>query len=197
MNVKSHYDLLIEEENDPFRDPEPLRTYMDRWDGLVFLNELKLTGTERVLEIGVGTGRLAYRVIPNCGYFTGLDLSPKTVGRARENLNSYTGVELICGDFLDYASDLPFDAIYCSLTMMHFPDKTAFLRKVASLLSSGGRFVVSLDKNRDPWIDMGSRKVQIYPDDPTQTAEYIRAVGLSLISFRETEAAWILSCGKI
>ena len=196
MDVKTHYDLLIDEENDPFRDPEPLRAYMDRWDGNLFLDALELTGTERVLEIGVGTGRLAGRVIPQCGCFTGIDLSPKTIARARENLNPPANVELLCGDFLAFLPEEPFDVIYCSLTMMHFSDKAAFLSKVASLLRVGGRFVLSLDKNRVPWIDMGSRKVQIYPDDPAQTAEYIRAVGMDMTDGWETEAAWVLAGRK-
>lgn len=196
VDVKRHYDLLIDEENDPVRDPDPLRAYMDRWDGQPFLEALGLTGREAVLEIGVGTGRLAQRVIPLCRHFTGIDLSPKTISRAEENLGHSEKTLLICGDFLDYASEKTFDVIYCSLTMMHFPDKMRFLRKVSSLLRNGGMFAVSLDKNREPWIDMGSWKIQIYPDDPAQTAAYIRAVGMTVTASWDTEAAWILICRK-
>ena len=196
VDVKRHYDLLIDEENDPVRDPDPLRAYMDRWDGQPFLEALGLTGREAVLEIGVGTGRLAQRVIPLCGHFTGIDLSPKTIARAEEILGHSEKTLLICGDFLDYASEKIIDVIYCSLTMMHLPDKMRFLRKVSSLLRKGGLFAVSLDKSREPWIDMGTRKIQIYPDDPAQTAAYIRAVGMTVTASWDTEAAWILICRK-
>ena len=54
MNIKTHYDLLIEENNDPFRDPPALRQYMESWDGQIFpdLMELDLSRTvpESVLE---------------------------------------------------------------------------------------------------------------------------------------------------
>ena len=53
--IREHYDLLIEENNDPVYDPEPLKSYMDKWDGRVFLEELQLTSEKSVLEIGVGT----------------------------------------------------------------------------------------------------------------------------------------------
>ena len=33
MDVQTHYDLLIKENNDPFRDPPALRKYMESWDG--------------------------------------------------------------------------------------------------------------------------------------------------------------------
>lgn len=62
MNVAEHYDLLIDENNDPFRDPAQLKAYMDKWDGNEFISAMMLTGDESVLEIGVGTGRLAARV---------------------------------------------------------------------------------------------------------------------------------------
>ena len=85
MNVIEHYDRLIDEENDPVRDVPALKAYMDRWDGADFLDAMELSKSKRVLEIGVGTGRLAVRVIPACREFVGIDLSPKTIARAAEN----------------------------------------------------------------------------------------------------------------
>ena len=43
MNVKKHYNPLIDENNDPFNDAEELKDYMDTWDGKPFIDELKLT----------------------------------------------------------------------------------------------------------------------------------------------------------
>lgn len=70
--VIEHYNLLIEEGNDPVRDPRPLQDYMDKWDGQDFIDKLKLDKTKSVLEIGVGTGRLAVKVVPLCGCFFGI-----------------------------------------------------------------------------------------------------------------------------
>ena len=82
-----HYDLLIKDNNDPVCDPEPLREYMDKWDGRHFIDSLRLTKEKSVLEIGVGTGRLAVRTAPECRDFFGIDISPKTVKRAKKNLS--------------------------------------------------------------------------------------------------------------
>lgn len=117
--VSKHYDLLVEENNDPVCDPEPLRKYMDKWDGQQFIDSLLLTKEKSVLEIGVGTGRLAVRVAPECREFCGIDLSPKTVKRAKENLKKQTNVTLVCGDFMSYEFGRKFDVIYSSLTFMH------------------------------------------------------------------------------
>ena len=83
---------------------------MNKWDGDCFIEDLQLSCEKSVLEIGVGTGRLAVRVAPNCGRFVGIDVSPKTIERARENLAEYKNVELICDDFLTHEFDGGFDA---------------------------------------------------------------------------------------
>lgn len=84
-----HYDLLIDEENDPVHDPEPLQDYMNKWDGPEFIEQMQLNSSKSVLEIGVGTGRLAVRVSPLCGKFYGVDISSKTIERAKENLAEF------------------------------------------------------------------------------------------------------------
>lgn len=186
-----HYDLLIGENNDPVHDPEPLREYMNKWDGDGFIERTELNAEKTVLEIGVGTGRLAVRAAPLCGSFCGIDLSPKTIERGRENLSSFNNVNLICGDFLSYDFAEKFDVIYSSLTFMHIADKQKALCKVATLLNTGGRLVLSIDKNPSECIDIGINRIAIYPDTPDAMAGHIKAAGLNLVEQYETEFAVI------
>ena len=196
MNVITHYDRLITENNDPFRDPPVLKEYMDKWDGREFLDAMKLDRTKSVLEIGVGTGRLAARVIPHCLHFTGIDISPLTIERAKENLSVFGNISLICADFSEYGFDCMFDVIYSSLTMMHFENKQAVISKTASLLKDDGIFCLSIDKNRRDVIDMGSYSLKIYPDDPNSLTECIKTSALKLDRIFETEFAHIFICTK-
>lgn len=39
-------------------------------------------------------------------------------------------------------------------------------KKIAELLSPGGRFVLSIDKNQDEYIDTGISRIKVYPDIP-------------------------------
>ena len=82
-DVIEHYDKLIDENNDPARDPKHLRDYMDKWDGEIFVESMRLDKSKSILEIGVGTGRLAMKVAPLCRKFIGIDVSPKTILRAK------------------------------------------------------------------------------------------------------------------
>ncbi len=195
-SVSKHYDMLIDENNDPARDPEPLREYMDKWDGRQFIDSLQLTKEKSVLEIGVGTGRLAVRTAPNCREFFGIDLSSKTVTRAKENLKKQTNVTLVCCDFMSYEFGRKFDVIYSSLTFMHIKDKQAAINKVKTLLNFSGRFVLSIDKSQSDTIEYGTRKIKIHPDRKEDIAEYINQSGMSLIKVFETEFAEIFAAAK-
>ena len=195
-NVIEHYNKLIDENNDPVHDPKPLRDYMDKWDGHKFIESMQLDKSKSVLEIGVGTGRLAIKVAPLCKRLVGIDISPKTIARANENLSLHPNIELICGDFKSFAFDEQFDIIYSSLTFMHIENKASAIGKIAALLNTNGRFVLSIDKNQNDFIDMGTRKIKIYPDNPTDICSFIANANLELTDQFETDYAYIMVSQK-
>ena len=190
-DVIIHYDTLIDLNNDPVYDPNPLKEYMDKWDGAFFIEKLNLQDKDTVLEIGVGTGRLAVRVAPYCHKFYGIDVSPKTIGSATENLSAYHNCTFICGDFLDYDFENAFHVIYSSLTFMHIENKLNAIQKVFSLLTRPGRFVLSIDKNQEEYIDMGVCKTKVFPDNPEQIMHCLKIAGFSSIEQYEKEFSYI------
>lgn len=195
-DIIEHYDSLIEENNDPVHDSKPLRDYMDKWDGQAFIESMELDNKKSVLEIGVGTGRLAVHVAPLCGKFCGIDISPKTIDRAKENLDDSGNVTLLCGDFLDFPFDNKFDVIYSSLTFMHIEKKQKAVNKIAELLNNDGRFVLSIDKNQSEYIDTGKSLIKIYPDNADAITEYIKAAVLNIINQYDTEFSTIFVAQK-
>ena len=169
---------------------------MNKWDGQVFIDKMQLDENKTVLEIGVGTGRLAIRVAPLCGEFYGVDISPKTIERATENLEKLANVRLTCADFISYEFGRAFEIVYSSLTFMHIEDKQKAINKVANLLNDGGRFVLSIDKNQEEYIDYGTRKIRVFPDTPEEIKTCIANSGLLLIEHYETEFAHIFIAVK-
>ena len=196
MNVIQHYDKLIVDDNDPFRDPPVLQDYMEKWDGKLFIDSMALDKTKRVLEIGVGTGRLAQKVAPNCLSFTGIDISPKTIERAKENLRSFNNISLICADFTEWESEQIFDVVYSSLTLIHFEDKQGFLLKVDTLLANNGLFCLSIDKSQDLFLDMQDYKIRVFPDTLENTISLIESTQLCVDNTYEKEFAHIIICRK-
>lgn len=188
-----HYDALIDENNDPFFDPEPLKKYMDGWDGKAFFDLLKLKGKETVLEIGVGTGRIAAKVAKKCKEFYGIDISPKTAQRARENLSFLSNVNIITDDFCSHLFEQKFDVIYSSLTFMHIKNKEPAIIRATDLLCGGGRIVLSLDKSREKYIDYGTRKLEVFPDSPSDIKKHLNKAGIFITDECETERAYIIA----
>jgi len=196
MNVITHYDMLIDENNDSFRDPPEIQEYMNKWDGQLFLNELKLNKKKGVLEIGIGTGRIASKVAPHCLKLTGIDISPKTVERAKENLKDFSNISFVCDDFNRYVFEETFDVIYSSLTMMHFEDKKQVISKVDRLLNKEGIFCLSIDKDQSEYIDMQTRKIRVYPDTPNNIISLINESDMNVKNIFETEFAHIIVSNK-
>ncbi len=195
-DVIEHYDLLIDENNDPVHDPKPLRNHMDKWDGQTFIDKMELTPEKSVLEVGVGTGRLALRTAPFCGKFYGIDFSTKTIERAKVNLRTCDNVTLICDDFYHHTFHVTFDVVYSSLTFMHFEDKQKAVDKIAALLKDDGKFVLSIDKNQDTCINFGTRMIAVSPDRPETILTHIANTGLVSIERYEAEFTHVFIAEK-
>ena len=75
---------------------------------------------------------------------------------------------------------------------MHFEDKNLVIGKMSSLLKQTGLLCLSIDKNQSEWIDMGSRRIRIYPDTPERTVALAEQNGLKAKRGVEVENAYIL-----
>jgi hypothetical protein len=80
---------------------------------------------------------------------------------------------------------------------MHIKDKQGAINKVREFLKNGGLFVLSTDKNQDKFIDIGSNKIEVYPDTVENIIECINNSGLTLIEHYETELANVFVCRKV
>ena len=105
-------------------------------------------------------------------------------------------ISLICDDFITHQFTETFDVVYSSLTMIHFQDKRSVIGKIHALLNRKGLLCLSIDKNQSEWIDMGNRKVRIYPDTPEKTVTFAKQVGLKVKRIIETENAYLLAFSK-
>lgn len=103
---------------------------------------------------------------------------------------------MICGDINDYNFESTFDVIYSSLTFMHIEDKQSTINIIYSLLNLGGRFVLSIDKNQEKYIDLGTRKIRIYPDKPKDIKTFLDLSGFVYVEMTETEFGYIFSAER-
>ena len=180
VTTTEHYDMLIDENTDPFRDGKILQDYMKRWDGPPFYDALNLTKEKVVLEVGIGTGRVVQNVLDiGCKRLTGLDISPKTIERAKENLLSkYNNVELLLQSIEDFRREDHFDVAYSVLTFMHIENKEKALANIVSSLKQGGSIVLSISEQPE-WLDYG-RKLKLFPKEPEYYMEILRRLNCDI-----------------
>jgi tRNA (cmo5U34)-methyltransferase len=100
-----------------------------------------------VLELGAGTGETARRVLalhPRAR-LTGIDESPPMLAEARRTLPPEQVRELRVGRLQDPLPSGPFDLVVSALAIHHLPaaEKRHLFRRVADVLTRGGRFVLA------------------------------------------------------
>jgi len=183
-SAAEHYDRLIDEiddpvdqATDPFYDEGLLRAWMEQADGPAFWQALGEVRGQAVLEIGVGTGRVARKVLElGCACLTGIDVSPKTLARARQNLAARPNLELLLCNAEEFTREGAFDAAYCVWAFFHIADQQRTLANIVASLKPGGRVVLSLETG-DEWLDYGPRRIRQYPVQPDAVVNWLAALG--------------------
>lgn len=110
---------------------------VDRLTGLL----APLTGDERVLDVGCGTGALAYALAPLVGEVVGVDASEEYLAAAREH--APPGCTFVLGD----AEALPFpygdfDLVGCLRVLHHVRRPELVVSEMARVTRRGGRLLV-------------------------------------------------------
>jgi SAM-dependent methyltransferase len=111
------------------------------------------TGAGRVLELGVGTGRLALPLSARGLAVTGVDTSAAMLARLRER-DPAGRVSIVTGDMVDDLPDGPFDVVlvaYNTFFNLLTADRQAnCAAAVASRLAPAGAFVVEVFVPEEP-----------------------------------------------
>lgn len=123
------------------------------------LEFVELSDRPQVLDLGCGTGRLLNRLAAHFPdlWGTGLDLAPEMIRQARQRNQHRPRLIYVQGN----AEALPFaegqfDAVFNTLSFLHYPNPTTVLTEVQRVLCPGGRFYLV---DLVPWKQAASASV--------------------------------------
>lgn len=126
-------------------------------DGLKLIEELAVTETQRVLDIGCGTGRLSShvaKIVGNKGRFYGIDPSEFRINLARQKIKSLNLKNAVLD--VGYSDDLSrfennsFDAVYLNVVFHWILNKEKTLSEIYRVLKPGGYLGITTGAREDP-----------------------------------------------
>jgi tRNA (uracil-5-)-methyltransferase TRM9 len=142
----------------------------------------QISSAENLLDLGCGNGELG-RELTRCGHtcaYTGLDFSAPLLAQAASDLPLYFNfmqADLSTSDWDAPLSGNHYDVVFAFAVLHHLPGvelRLQILRKIRSLLYSGGRFIHSewqflnsprLAARVQPWDMIGLSEAEVDPGD--------------------------------
>lgn len=116
----------------------------DKWDHNQRYSKLLLkgidSGSEKVLDIGCGTGEFTKKVAIKAKKVIGIDIAPQMIIEAQKR-HTATNINYVLQDFDEMDENEQFDCIVSIATFHHLELKTA-LPKIKRLLKPGGVLIV-------------------------------------------------------
>lgn len=110
------------------------------------LSMVQLDGSARVLDVAAGPGTLAFAAAPHVGQVDAVDFAPGMIDELAARA-AREGVANIQAKVMDAQSlafpDETFDAAFCLLGVMFFPDRALALREMHRVLKRGGHAVIA------------------------------------------------------
>lgn len=144
------------------------------------LNWVKIREGRRILETGVGTGRLFSRIVTlNAnGMNTGIDISGKMLNVTRKKCGVRSNYKLLHADITDLPDSLGyFDTIICTYVLDLLPEKyfTPILSRFHHMLLPGGRLIIAyMEAGKDTGHRFWGWVAATFPDLMT----HCRPIGL-------------------
>ncbi len=100
-------------------------------------------GDERVLDLGTGTGALAFAIAPLVREVVGVDAVPEMLEQARQRARGFPNVEFVEGDITRLPEGLgSFDLTACVRTFHHVPRPELVVAELTRTTLPGGYILV-------------------------------------------------------
>ncbi|WP_013321553.1 class I SAM-dependent methyltransferase [Gloeothece verrucosa] len=147
------------------------------------LEYVKLPNCPDVLDLGCGTGRLLHRLatLNRDLRGIGLDLSPEMIRQARQRNHLRKQLIYIRGN----AESLPFaarqfDAVFNTISFLHYPNPQQVLSEVKRVLKQGGRFYLADTSIKIQYIPFSPGGLRLY--SPQKREQLALEVGLKTVA---------------
>ena len=106
--------------------------------GLGLLEFIPVNGTQKILDLGCGTGTLTAKLAQQCKVVLGVDASPEMIAKARE---AYPDLDFEVMDALALPFEHDWDVVFSNAVFHWISDHDQLLKKIRRALKPGGDLV--------------------------------------------------------
>ncbi len=119
------------------------------------LNKYTFKGTEHVLDIGCGDGKLTALIAQNIsnGQVVGIDASANMIEAAQTSYKDIKNLSFICVPAEDFKTAEKFDLIVSFFTFHWIADQEKVFQNIFNLLKPGGTLIIKTAGGNSPVID--------------------------------------------
>lgn len=156
----------------------------DRFNDEVWSRVQSFIGTD-ILEVGMGIGIFTEKLLTR-GKVFGVEIVPEFVAEARRRLGSRPGLEYLVADI--GGADLPdslrgraFDTIVCMNVLEHIEDDRGTLKRLLSMLDSGGRLILVVPAHRWLFNPLDSNDGHFRRYEAAELNEKLKTAGFSVV----------------
>jgi len=178
-NIDRFNELAAEWDNDP-RHTTLAEAVAD-----AITQNVPLSGAERVLEFGSGTGLVTLQIAPQVKRILAMDSSADMLDELRNKADrlGVSNVALLEGNLPDTRPDGRFDLILSSMTLHHIGDLETLFRLLFDLLEGGGRIALA-DLDREDGSFHGDKPgIAHHGFDREEVEQWLQAAGFESITF--------------
>ena len=106
--------------------------------GMGLLEFIPVNDTQKILDLGCGTGTLTAKLAQQCEVVLGVDASPEMIAKARE---AYPDLDFEVMDALALPFEHDWDVVFSNAVFHWIPDHDQLLKKIQRALKPGGDLV--------------------------------------------------------
>ncbi len=167
--------ILYESDQRPF-----LKDEVSFYENLV--KELR---PKTILELGVGTGRIFSKLLPNVEYGVGIDISEQMLETCKEFCSSSNNYDLFNQSFVDFNLKRTFDLIYIPFnTFQHLlkeDEQMSCLKSVAAHMHENSHFVLDVMNSEQAILNINDEWKPDYSSvlqDGSKIERYQKTIGV-------------------
>ena len=148
-------------------------------------SKVKLTKTMTLMDFGVGTGLLGFKILPEVKEMYGVDMSPSMLQKLQEKNTPDLHIKTICQDIVKEPLTLKFDGVISSMTLHHIENLSSFFRTIYTNLNENGFIAIADLESEDGTFHSDNSGVYHFGFNKEELVTIVKKSGFKDISFQQ------------